>query len=85
MVEIQIGEKKVDITFSKQEEIIKINDERISKELFDEFEEQVLSKKFSESTEEEISNMILEMGEELTKWLDHKDAWLNWKKWATNL
>ena len=85
MVEIHIGEKTINITFSKSNKIIKINGEPISAELCCEFEEQILMKKWADATEEEISEAIQRMGMELNGWLKHKDAWFNWKQWAENL
>ncbi len=50
-----------------------------------EFEEEVLLKKIRNATEEEVNNAARELSTELLKWLKHKDAWKNWKKWAENL
>ncbi len=50
-----------------------------------EFEEEVLLKKIQNATGEEINKATREVSTELLKWLRHKNAWKNWKKWAESL
>jgi predicted PolB exonuclease-like 3'-5' exonuclease len=61
------------------------NDLLVSDEELREFEEEVLLKKIRNATEEEINNASRELSTELLKWLRHKDAWKNWKRWAESL
>ncbi len=61
------------------------NDLLVSDEELKEFEEEVLLKKIRNATEEEINNASRELSTELLKWLRHKDAWKNWKRWAESL
>lgn len=86
MVEVEINNKTINIKADKSEHKLYINDEAVSEELQNEFEEEILHKKISEASEEEINEKIQYMGKQLNDWVTkYSQAWLSWKDWAKNL
>lgn len=73
---------KMEITITFENGTITKNGEPASEAEIKEFEEEVLLKKISEASEEEINNAVKHLEEELTQWVRHKDAWALWKEWA---
>ena len=86
MVEIKINDKTLNITADKTENKLLINGEPVSEELLNEFQEEILHKKISEATDEEIEDRIKYMAKELHQWLvEWSVSWVQWKKWAKSL
>jgi len=86
MVEIKINDKTLNITADKAENKLLIDGKPVSEELLNEFQEEILHKKISEATDEEIEERIQYMAKELHQWLiEWSVSWVQWKKWAKSL